>query len=178
MTFQDDRAAGNLEVIPAFARDQRVIANLLELYIHEFTDFLQIPIGEDGRFGYQNLPLYWSEPTRHPFLVRIEGNLAGLVLIKQGSEITRDPHVWDMAEFFVLRGFRRRGIGTQIALTVWGDFPGRWEVRAMQKNISACKFWRHSISVFADDTASSLFQRNGEPWEIFSFESPGPASTK
>jgi predicted acetyltransferase len=177
MTVPARRTASYLEVIPASARDQLVMANLIELYIHEFTDFLPIQIGEDGRFGYPNLPLYWSEPTRHPFLVRLDGNLAGLVLVKQGSEITSDPHVWDMAEFFVLRAFRRSGIGTQIALKVWRDFPGRWEVRVMQKNVAACKFWRHSVSVFASETpSSSHFQKNGEPWEIFSFESPGRKS--
>ncbi len=177
MTVPARRTTNNLEVIPASARDQPVMANLLELYIHEFTAFLPIQIGEDGRFGYRNLPLYWSQPTRHLFLVRLDGNLAGLVLVKQGSEMTSDPHVWDMAEFFVLRGFRRSGIGTQIALKVWRDFPGRWEVRVMQKNVAACKFWRHSVSIFASTTPSfSHFQKNGETWEFFSFESLGHKS--
>ena len=47
------------------------MANLLELYAHDFSEFHNVEIGEDGKFGYQALPLYWSEPDRHPFLIML-----------------------------------------------------------------------------------------------------------
>jgi predicted acetyltransferase len=75
------------------------LANLLELYAHDFSEFHSLGIGADGRFGYKSLPLYWSDPNRYPFLVRVDGKLAGLALVKRGSEITGNPTVWDMAEF-------------------------------------------------------------------------------
>src|SRR5271163_3377003 len=50
-------------------------------------------------FGYKSLPLYWSESNRHPFLIRSHGKLAGLALVKRGSEISDNQEVWDMAEF-------------------------------------------------------------------------------
>jgi hypothetical protein len=62
--------------------------HLLELYAHNFTEFHSLDIGADGKFGYKSLPLYWSEPSRHPFFVRVDGKLAGLALVKRGSEIT------------------------------------------------------------------------------------------
>src|SRR5579862_2852405 len=96
----------HLEVIPAALQQETILANLLELYAHDFSEFHEIELGEDGRFGYMHLPLYWREPNRHPFLVRVDGKLAGFVLVKQTSEA-----VWDMAEFFIVRGYRRRGIG-------------------------------------------------------------------
>ena len=74
---------------------------------------------------YQHLPLYFSEPHRYPFLVRRGDRLVGFVLVKKGSEVSGNQAVWDMAEFFVLRGCRRRGIGTQIAREVWTRFPDR-----------------------------------------------------
>src|SRR5882672_3536388 len=135
------KPSGHIEVIPAAAEQEPILANLLELYAHDFSEFLDLELGADGRFGYKRLALYWSEPGRQPFLVRIDGKLAGLVLVKNGSDVSGNTTVWDMAEFFVIRGYRRRGIGTQIAHEVWKRFPGAWEVRVMESNIPAYHFW-------------------------------------
>lgn len=131
------RPPAHIEIIPAAAEQQPILANLLELYAHDFSEFHDLDLGPDGRFGCKRLPLYWSEPGRHPFLVRVDGKLAGFVFVKRGSEVSGDETVWDMAEFFVVRGYRRRGIGTEIAHEVWKRFPGLWEVRVMQSNNAA-----------------------------------------
>src|SRR3974390_2519701 len=117
----------NLDLIPVGQDQQPVLANMLELYAHDFSEFLPIELGNDGRFGYKNLPLYWSDSNRQPFLARVQDRLAGLVLVKRGSEISANRDVWDMAEFFVLRGYRRRGVGTELAAKVWRYCPGCWE---------------------------------------------------
>lgn len=159
-------------MIPATPDQEPILANLLELYAHDFSEFQHLELGDDGRFGYKHLPLYWREPNRRPFLVRIDGKLAGLVLVKQGSEISGDETVWDMAEFFVVRGYRRRGIGTDVAHQVWRKFPGMWEVRVMESNGSACRFWERAISAFAGASIQSVkVEKCGKRWRVFSFES-------
>ena len=175
MTDRSRNGHGKLEVVRASVQQLPVVANLLELYAHDFSEFHDVKPGEDGRFGYKNLALYWSDAGRHPFLVRLGGVFAGLVLVKQGSEVSGNPHAWDLAEFFVLRGFRRHGIGTRIAMDVWRKLPGLWEVRVMQKNDPACQFWRHAVSGFAGNSAScSHFEKNGERWILFSFDTTRP----
>jgi predicted acetyltransferase len=126
-----------VEVIAAGPEQVSVLGNLLELYAHDFSEFHDVEIGSNGRFGYESLLLYWSEPGRHPFLIWVQGKLAGLALVKRGSAVFGNETVWDMAEFFVLRGYRRRGIGVQAAHHIWTRFPGSWEVRVMQSNITA-----------------------------------------
>jgi predicted acetyltransferase len=161
-----------IEVISATAAQEPILANLLELYAHDFSEFHDLNIGEDGRFGYRALSLYWSEPHRHPFLIRMDGKLAGLVLVKKGSEISGDDDVWDIAEFFVIRGCRRRGIGTKVAHDVWKRFPGRWEVRVLEPNVSAQEFWAKAVANFAGQVIRPVrFQKSGECWNLFSFES-------
>jgi predicted acetyltransferase len=129
-----------IELIPAEPEQEPIVSNLLQLYAHDFSEFHSVEIGDDGRFVYPQLPLYWSEPGRHPFFIRVDGKLAGLVLVKRGSEISHDENVWDMTEFFVLRGYRRRAVGTAAVHLVWRRFPGMWEVRVMQSNASARDF--------------------------------------
>jgi len=161
-----------LEVIPAAPEQAPILANLLELYAHDFSEFRPLDLGEDGRFGYRYLPLYWSEPGRHPFLIRLDGKWAGLVLVKKGSEVSGSGAVWDMAEFFVVRGCRRRGIGSRAAHQVWRRFPGPWEVRVLAANVSARRFWAEAVSTFAGQAIQPVdLEKSGQRWTVFSFES-------
>jgi len=178
MTQSDEKALPQIEVSPATQDQQPILANLLELYAHDFSEIVDLEIGEDGRFGYPSLPLYWSEPSRHPFLIRIEGQPAGFALVKQGSELTGNCAAWDMAEFFILRGYRRRGIGATAAHQVWKRFPGPWEIRIMHTNTSALHFWVKSIAEFtSQSTDPDSIDHNGKRWFLFSFDSrPGTHS--
>ena len=166
------KLSAHIEVIPATRDQQPILANLLELYAHDFSEFNDLELGADGRFGYKHLPLYWLEPNRHPFLVKVNGKMAGLVLVKRGSEISANGMIWDMAEFFVVRAYRRRGIGANIARQVWRRFPGLWEVRVMESNHSAHQFWERTISAFVGETIpSARVLKGGRRWRVFSFES-------
>lgn len=165
------KQSAKIEVVPATLEQKPIVANLLELYAHDFSAFHPIELGSDGRFGYKLLPLYWSEPERHPFLVKVDGKLAGFVLVKKGSELSGDESTWDMAEFFVLRQYRRRGIGMGAARAVWRRMPGAWEVRVMEANEAGCKFWKRTIAAFTGKTIRPV--RVARPlgsWRVFSFE--------
>lgn len=171
MTNHPDKPSGRIEVILAALEQEAVLSNLLELYIHDFSELHDCDLGPNGRFGYSPLPLYWSDPDRHPFLVRIDGKLAGFALVKRGSEVSGNKSVWDMAEFFVIRGYRRRGLGTQVTHELWRQFPGLWEIRVMQSNVPACQFWTRAISTFTGEAVHTVVEKGGKSWELFSFES-------
>jgi predicted acetyltransferase len=157
-----------VELVPAAPEQESILANLIELYAHDFSEFHALELGPDGRFGYADLPLYWSEPGRHPFLIRVEGKLAGFALV------CRRGVVWDVAEFFILRAYRRRGIGSEAAHQLWSRFPGRWEVRVMQSNSAALSFWRGAIATFAGAAIQPAeIEREGARWCVFRFEHAG-----
>jgi predicted acetyltransferase len=162
----------HLEVIRATAEQQPIFENLLELYARDFSEFLTIDLGPDGKFVYRDLPLYWLEPERYPFLAWVDGDLAGFVLVRKVERIHGDDAVWDIAEFFVLRANRRRGIGTELAHAVWAQFPARWQVRVLQTNRVAQQFWTSAIEKFTGELVQPvLIEKDGSLWEVFSFES-------
>lgn len=162
----------NVEVIPATLEQQPILDNLLQFYAHDFMDFYDLELDADGRFDYENLPLFWSESDRRPFLVRVDGVLAGFVLLKQGSEVTGDAEAWNVVEFFILRGFRKRGVGTHVAHQVWTLFPGRWEVHVLEANRLALRFWRRAIRAFVGQRVSpTIVKHEDETWKVFSFAS-------
>jgi predicted acetyltransferase len=167
-----DLASPRLELIPAAPEQEPILAQLLELYAHDFSEFHHIDIGEDGKFGYPSLPLYWSELGRYPFLIRVDGNLAGLALVKKVAGAFAPDGAWDMVEFFVVRGCRRQGIGTRAAHQVWRRFPGPWEVRVMHANAPARHFWQGAIALFVQEAIQPRsVEKGGVRWSVFSFAS-------
>lgn len=162
----------NIAIIPASPEQEPIVANLLELYAHDFSEFVNLQLDADGRFGYKHLPLYWKEPNRYPFLITVDGHWAGFVFVHRGSQISGDENVWDVAEFFIVRGYRRLGIGTKVAHNVWRMFQGKWEVRVIGRNQKAKDFWGGAISEFIGKTVHPTpLEKDGEGWHVFSFES-------
>src|SRR5947209_6161604 len=158
---------------PATQSDAALLANLLELYSHDLSDVFALEPGADGRFGYEKLPRYWSEPERRfPFLIRAGARLAGFALVTRGSPVTEDPNDFDIAEFFVLRRHRHSGVGRRAAFLLWNRFVTRWIVRVSEGNLEGLRFW---ASVIGEYTIGKAVQttRSGSPhaWRVFSFNS-------
>ena len=159
-----------VEVVAATADQETVLANLLELYAHDFSEISDLRLDANGRFGYTPLPLYWQETNRYPFLVKVDNNLAGFVLVKKGSAVSGDENVLDIAEFFILRGYRRHGIGLRVAHEVWRKFPGRWEVRVTERNQAAQAFWSRAVAAFMGiPVEATVIEITGKSWPVFSF---------
>ena len=147
--------------------DALLLENLLELYLHDLSVVFPIELGADGRFGYEKLALYWTEPERRfAFLIRDGERVAGFVLVTRGSPVSDDPNVLDVAEFFVLRRYRREGVGRRAAALLWESLPGDWIVRVSAGNRGALPFWRNVIP-----EPFTEIGRAGTPhdWRVFSF---------
>jgi predicted acetyltransferase len=169
--------SSRVELIKAGPEHQRSLENLLELYIHDFSEFVPLDVSEDGRFGYPDLSLYWSEPSRMAFLARIEGKLAGFALITRGPGLRRNCEVWDMVEFFVMRRYRYRGIGVDLAGKIWRLCPGAWQIRVRSNNLPAQRFWNSAISAFTKGPVSLQdLEIEDVAWNLFSFDSCGACS--
>jgi len=172
MPSTPDTQSTRIELVPASPEQEPILANLLEFYIHDFSEFYPMDPGPDGRFGYPNLSAYWSHPDRYPFLIEAGGKLAGLVLVKKDRGVASVGPVWDIAEFFILRAWRRKGIGTGAAHQAWERFPGEWELRAMQSNRNAVEFWQRAIAGFTGAAIKpALLEKGGVIWQVFRFES-------
>lgn len=127
------------------------LENLFQLYVHDFSDFMasQVDVGEDGRFPpYPPLSAWFDGTEDHPgFFIRVGGTLAGFVLVNKISH-SGLPLDWNVAEFFVLRKYRRDGIGAAAAHAVWAQFPGQWEAAVARRNLPALAFWRRAVSTY------------------------------
>jgi predicted acetyltransferase len=92
-------------------------------------------------------------------------------LATHGSPVAADPDVYDVAEFFVMRQYRRSGVGHAAAFLLWNRFPGVWTVRVSEGNAGAVSFWSDVVADFARGSAT-ISSREGNPsaWRVFLFE--------
>ena len=164
-----------IELVAATPGDRERLENLLELYLHDFSEFFGNAPQENGRYGYAHLDAYWSEPGRYPFLIRADGQLGGFALVSRASQVSGDATVFDMSEFFVVRGLRRRAVGAAAAVQVFSSFAGTWEVRVMDRNTGAQIFWERTVSAFTSGRFESSTWRSprGTNFRVFRFVSPG-----
>ena len=136
----------DVEVVRAIRSEREVVSRLLELNAYEFSRVDGRSIGADGCYGYRYTDAYWSEPTRVPYLIRADGELAGLALV---SGVGAVLHV---SEFLVLPKFRRAGVGTEAARQVFAAHPGPWQVRQIAGHEQATQFWQRAIpATFTED---------------------------
>jgi predicted acetyltransferase len=134
-----------MELVPATRDDKPVLLALNEYYTYDFSELLGLDVGEDGAFGGARLERHFADPRCHPFLIRVDGKLAGFALHEGRSRLTREEGVNDVAEFFVLRKYRKHAVGARAAFALFDRFTGPWEVRQVRANVGATAFWRKVI---------------------------------
>lgn len=155
-------------VLEPIAADQAfVLANLFELYVHDFSEQLPLELKANGRFDLPVDACWWTSSEHFPFFIRSEGNLLGFALVRRGSRVSTAAEVMDIAEFFVVRGARRRGVGRSAARALFSAFPGRWEIRVRQSNRAASTFWQNVAQSWLREPAPwAAFSVAGVAWQV------------
>lgn len=97
----------HIQLLPATEVDYPVVQNLSGYYIYDFTEYLGWPCPESGRFGgCDAMFAEWQAGKNYPFLIRVDGELAGFAAVGLETEAQE----FSIQEFFIMRKFRRRGI--------------------------------------------------------------------
>ncbi len=153
----------NIEVNLATQLERPILRHLMELYQYDFSEFEGSDVGPIGLYDYPYLDHYWIEPGRSPFLVRVDGKLAGFVLVSRYNYLTGFKDGWVIAEFFIMRKYRHQGIGEYVAKWIFDHHPGSWQVGQITQNSAAATFWRKVIGRFSGENYEEYLLDN-ENW--------------
>ncbi|MED4205386.1 GNAT family N-acetyltransferase [Neobacillus mesonae] len=134
------------EIVKASLENVETLTNLMQFYIYDFSEFIEAHVEENGRFGDYPLNDYWTEDNHFPYLVRFKGKYAGFVLVKWIKTETKS--YFSIAEFFIMKKYRRTGLGKSVAGEIFRLHKGNWEVFQMEKNQQAQLFWRNVINEY------------------------------
>lgn len=163
----------------ATQEDKNTIQNLGRFYVYEMSRYCGFLPGwevpSNGLFECIDLSSYCEKPDRQAFLVKVDEELAGFVLInKVGS--TSDVN-WNIGEFFIVSKFQGKGVGSHVAVLVFNQFPGVWETSQIPENKAAIEFWDRVVSRYShgqfEKSLKTVPQPKPHPMIILKFTSQG-----
>ena len=160
-----------INIVPILREQKSVFIQLMNLYAYDFSEFENSDINEYGYYNYGYADYWWNDDDRHPFFIRVDGKLAGFVLVKDSSfsYITDDGNSHKICEFFVMKKYRRTGVGSCAAMAAFDMFRGKWEVTHLPNNIPAKHFWKSVISKYTKNNYQECGTENDE-WMGFTFD--------
>ena len=152
-----------IEVAEATRTDEPALERLFQLYQYDFSEIMGGDVGDDGLFHYLSLGEVWNDDRSHVYIMRVEGQLAGVAIVIQRSHFSGDPDITFMDEFFVMRKYRRVGAGSEFATRLFDMFPGRWEVAEVAPNTDGAAFWRAVIGTYMGGEFEERVE-DGDKW--------------
>lgn len=131
-----------VELIQTGPEASELIRNLYQYYAYESSDWEQEDVEADGRFYIhdEHLTRYWHDPQWSANLLLVDGFIAGFLLI-EGSELPGIDAL-ELADLFILKRYRRKGIGRAIASQVLCSGEANWLVRFYDQDEVSQAFWR------------------------------------
>jgi predicted acetyltransferase len=154
------------------ARDREWIESVYRDYLDDLSPlntgvFSATSLGEIGYSESDQLARWFGDSTVNPLVIMRGTEPVGFAMVARGSAAAGKPPVdYRMAEFFVARAFRRRGVGRLAVELILNRFDGRWEIIEYLRNPVAVAFWRR---VVANYTQGRFQERvtNGEVRQVF-----------
>lgn len=142
--------SNQIHLIPASINDHPIIQNLGRFYVYDMSEYLGFDSGwempKNGLYECIDFRKYWETKDAFPFLIKYKDELAGFAIIdKKGSDTTID---FNMAQFFILRKFKNKGVGRHVAIKCFEKFKGSWEVMVIPGNKGAYQFWKSIIASY------------------------------
>ncbi|MCH5197429.1 MAG: GNAT family N-acetyltransferase [Oscillospiraceae bacterium] len=130
--------------------ERDILANLLEKYNYEFSQYDKRKFDNNGLFGYKYLNNYFSEEGRFAYFIYVDDLLAGFALINKYKECSR-PIDWSMAEFFVSYNFRRQGVGAEAVRQIFEKHKGLWHIKYHKNNMASVVLWNKTAKKYDEN---------------------------
>ncbi len=148
-----------IQLVPATPADYPAVTQLCAYYLYDLSEFTGWACPEDGQFrGCDAMFSAWASGTNYPYLLRVDGELAGFAAV--GIDVaTREFY---LQEFFILRKFRRQGIGTAVVAKLLAQFSDAWRIDWLAANHPAGAFWPTAIERYTGEAPRE--ETHDSPW--------------
>lgn len=143
------------------------LRHLLELYNYDFSEFTKDDVNEFGLYDYKYLDNYWNEPNRFPLFIKVNGKYAGFALIRKIKNDSSNDVYNSIAEFFVMKKYRKMGVGRTAVINLFEKYKENWEISVIKENKPAQIFWKKVISKYSNGNYIEYKNKDGDT--IFSF---------
>jgi predicted acetyltransferase len=128
-------------------------------------------LGEVGHREPDQLQRWFDDRTAQVLTILYSEEPVGFAMVRRrsASSPTVSPPAaleFSMAEFFIARPWRRRGIGAEAVRLLFDRFAGQWLISEHVRNTTAVKFWRRVVSGYTQGKYQERVH-NGEVQQHF-----------
>lgn len=129
-------------------------------------------LGEIGHREPDQLQRWLVDRTANLLTILDDQQPVGFAMVARETLASKQID-FRMAEFFVTREHRRRGVGRSAVRLIFDRFAGRWEILEYSRNPAAVTFWRKVVSAY---TRGDYRERSasGEVRQYFTSVQPRP----
>jgi len=168
----------NIEIELVPYEEKTVLYNLIQLYRYDSSEYDGHVLNNHGLYLYKYFDHQWTDEYRRPFIIKVDGEIAGFVLIsldvpKEYMKLSTAEKTNVISDFFIMRKYRRKGVGRYVAYSLFKRFPGTWEIRQTAANQPAYTFWKQVISKYKQNNIYDEKFLQNEKWNgpVFVIES-------
>ena len=140
-----------VDIVLVKKEEKEILRNLLEKYAYEFSQYTLMDINDLGLYGFDWLDCYWTDKNRFPYFIKVDGKLAGFVMVNDCPEVPNTKVDFCISEFFVMYKYRRQGVGKAAVFKVFDLHHGTWQLKRYPKNIASVYFWDHVIKEYTNN---------------------------
>jgi predicted acetyltransferase len=122
--------------------EKTILRNLYSLYLHDLSKFtVNLDIGEDGFFHYEDLDTFWKVEGLSPYFVKLDDNIIGFLLLLERPFLKKEND-FGINDIFILNKYKGKGLGKQALEELFKEKQGKYFVIELVENIPAVSFWK------------------------------------
>lgn len=167
-----------LELIEVKPEEKQTLLNLMEKYLCEFSQWEKTDVNENGLYEYEWIDYYFTEKERFPYFIKIDGKLAGFILISNYPEVPEEVVDFCLSEFFILPKYRRTGYGKEEVFKVLDLHHGKWQLKRHPHNLASVYFWDKVLDEYTNGNFrlvrafpnKEVNYDDGTPADVFFFD--------
>jgi len=137
VSLRDSRSARN---------DRRWIEGVYRDYLNDLAPSATGIFPALGEVGHRepDLLLRWfGDRSAQVLTILYNEEPVGFAMVRR-----RSTAEFSMAEFFIARAWRRRGIGAEAVRLLFDRFDGQWLISEHVRNTGAVNFWRRVVAAY------------------------------
>jgi predicted acetyltransferase len=122
-----------------------ILKHLMTLFLHDLSEFNgDLEINQDtGLFEFDVFEWFFEKEGLTPFFITFENNIIGFILLQSGHYTNQEHYDYFLNSFFILKKYRRRGLGRETCKQFFNQFPGRYTIGQVSNNVRAIHFWKN-----------------------------------
>jgi predicted acetyltransferase len=134
-----------LTIYPITEDEVTVIQNLFEFAVYDLSELNNANIKKSGLFEPKiNAAELYKDNNCYIYTIQVDDQLAGFVIVKY----IKEEQLYYLNHFFILRKYRKQGIGRRAACEVFDRFKGSWRVSQFEWNMLEQLFWRNVLDQY------------------------------